>query len=294
MRHHGGECVTTTKLTGPVLPGMSVPAAELFPRATMEDQHLLSDQRGRTRTRVVALGLAAVACGLVAAVAVTGSKAVSLMQYQIVNIPRSSMLNFKEGFLGDYPNEYEDPSKLAGYLDQYPNEYLDPSKLAGFLDQYPNEYEDPAKLAGYLDQYPNEYEDPAKLAGYLDQYPNDYADPAKLAGYLDQYPNDYEGGKNLGGYLAQFPEDTSAATCGQGACDDENGCDDQAFLNCLHQLREMRAVSGPLLVQMRGGSPYSSCGAVACSAQEGCDNRVYFQCAAMKRQEKMVRAVRRY
>jgi hypothetical protein len=54
----------------------------------MEDQHLLSDQRGRTRTRVVALGLAAVACGLVAAVAVTGSKAVSLMQYQIVNIPR--------------------------------------------------------------------------------------------------------------------------------------------------------------------------------------------------------------
>jgi hypothetical protein len=83
-----GECVTTTKLTGPVLPGMSVPAAELFPRATMEDQHLLSDQRGRTRTRVVALGLAAVACGLVAAVAVTGSKAVSLMQYQIVNIPR--------------------------------------------------------------------------------------------------------------------------------------------------------------------------------------------------------------
>ena len=28
------------------------------------------------------------------------------------------MLNFREGFLGDYPNEYEDPSKLAGYLDQ--------------------------------------------------------------------------------------------------------------------------------------------------------------------------------
>ena len=36
--------------------------------------------------------------------------------------------------------------------------------IQGYLDQYPNEYEDPAKLAGYLDQYPNEYDDPSKLA----------------------------------------------------------------------------------------------------------------------------------
>jgi len=46
----------------------------------------------------------------------------------------------------------------------------------------------------------------------------------------------------MGGYLEQFPVDASASTCGQGACNDETGCDDQAFFNCMHQLRQQKAV----------------------------------------------------
>mmetsp|Transcript_35476 Transcript_35476/g.84007 ORF Transcript_35476/g.84007 Transcript_35476/m.84007 type:complete len:118 (+) Transcript_35476:3-356(+) len=67
-----------------------------------------------------------------------------------------------------------------------------------------------------------------------------------MGGYLENSPNQYEGlspgDPGMGGYLENFPVDDSAATCGQGACNDETGCDDQAFMDCMKQLHQQKAV----------------------------------------------------
>jgi len=136
-----------------------------------------------------------------------------------------------EGPLGQYPID----TNLEGPLGQYPID----TNLEGPLGQYPID----TNLEGPLGQYPID----TNLEGPLGQFPID----TNLEGPLGQFPIDdnlegplgqYPVSENLVGYLGDFPEDTTAATCGQGACDD-NGCDDQAFINCLRQLRQVKNIN---------------------------------------------------
>eukprot|EP00287_Rhodomonas_sp_CCMP768_P015621 CAMPEP_0196757552 /NCGR_PEP_ID=MMETSP1091-20130531/103721_1 /TAXON_ID=302021 /ORGANISM="Rhodomonas sp., Strain CCMP768" /LENGTH=635 /DNA_ID=CAMNT_0042106333 /DNA_START=7 /DNA_END=1914 /DNA_ORIENTATION=- len=213
----------------------------------------------------------------------------NLMEGELSTLPDEP--NLMEGELSTLPDE---PNLMEGELSTLPDE---PNLMEGELSTLPDE---PNLMEGELATLPDE---PNLMEGELATLPEEENLIEGELGTLPEEDNLIEG--ELGtlpeeaniveGELGTLAMDNTAETCGIGACDAAEGCDDSQFFECMKQLAGQPALRQRqfltkqrtnVLRMYKSGHVQAAtaalaaqeCAPRACDAKKGCDNPLFKSC----------------